>query len=84
MVWLTLASAVIVFAVVQDRVTADGARQYVALQRRAVAGEGRLVTIDEALRPAVDRSVRLGLLSSGAVLVVGLGAAVVISRRDAR
>ena len=78
--WFTLAAAVAVFCIVQDRVTAAGARRYVALQRDALAGRRPLVSVDEIMRPAVDRSVRLGLLSSGAVAAAGAGAAVVLSR----
>jgi hypothetical protein len=73
--WVTFAAALATFCIVQDRVTAEGARRYVALQREALAGRGRLVTIDEVMRPAVDRSVRLALFSSGAVAVVGVAAA---------
>jgi hypothetical protein len=80
-VLMTLAAAVMVFAVVQDRVTASGAREYVARQRAALAGAAPPVAIDEVMRPAVERSVRQGLLWGGVVLVAGLGAAAVISRR---
>jgi hypothetical protein len=73
--WMTFAAALATFCIVQDRVTAEGARRYVALQEEALAGRGRLVTINEVMRPAVDRSVRLALLSSGAVAVIGVAAA---------
>ena len=79
--WLTLAAALVVFCIVQDRVTAAGARRYVALQRAALAGQGPAVTIDEVMQPAIARSVRLGLLSSGAVGAVGAAAAVIVRRR---
>jgi hypothetical protein len=75
LLWLTVAAALATFCVVQDRVTAEGARRYVALQKEALAGGGRLVTVDDVMRPAVDRSVRLALLSSGVVAVVGVAAA---------
>jgi hypothetical protein len=77
---LACAAALTVFCVVQDRVTATGARQYVALQRDAFAGRGEPVTIDAILRPAVARSVTLASLSSGAVLAAGLGAASLLGR----
>ncbi len=67
----TAVAALATFCVVQDRVTADGARRYVALQREALAGRGKRVTIEEVMQPAVDRSVRDGLLAAGGVAVVG-------------
>jgi hypothetical protein len=73
--WLTFAAALATFCIVQDRITAEGARQYVALQQQALAGRGRAVTIEEVMRPAIDRSVRVALFSSGAVAVVGVAAA---------
>ena len=78
---VTAIAAFIVFAVVQDRVTAAGARRYVALQRDAIAGRGPAVTVDEIMRPAVERSVQQGLMWGGAVLVAGASVAGVVSRR---
>jgi hypothetical protein len=75
-----LASAT--FCVVQDRVTAAGARRYVSLQRAALAGGGPLVTIDEVMRPAIDRSVRQGLAWAGLVAGVGVVAAVAVQRQN--
>ena len=69
---MTFVLALVVFAVVQDRVTAAGARQYVTLQRAALAGRGAPVTIDEVMIPAVKRSVRQGLAWGGAVMVGGI------------
>jgi hypothetical protein len=74
--------AFVVFAIVQDRVTAAGARRYVALQRDAIAGRGRAVTIDEIMRPAVERSVQQGLMWGGAVLAAGASVAGVVARRQ--
>ena len=68
----SLLAGVVVFCAVQDRVTAAGARRYVALQREALAGNGRLVTIEEAMGPAVERSVRLASLAGGAVVAAGV------------
>jgi hypothetical protein len=79
--WFTLAAVVVVFCVVQDRVTAAGARRYVAMQKDALAGRGPAVTIDEVMRPAVARSVRLAVLSGGAVGAVGVAAGLVVRRR---
>jgi hypothetical protein len=77
----TALAAVVVFAVVQDRVTAAGARRYVALQRAALAGRGPAVTVDEIMRPAIAQSVREGLLWGGAVLVSGAGIAAAVAAR---
>jgi hypothetical protein len=79
--WITLAAAFAVFCIVQDRVTAEGARRYVALQKAALAGRGSNVTIDEVMQPAIARSVRLGLASSAAVAVAGVGIGFVVRRR---
>jgi hypothetical protein len=79
--WMTLAAAVAVFCVVQDRVTAEGARRYVAVQKNAIAGRGPTVPINEVMDPAIARSVRLGLIASVMVLVAGGGVGFVIRRR---
>ena len=80
---LTITAAVMVFAYVQDRATASGARRYVTLQRRAMSGQGPEVTIDQVMRPSVERSVRQGLMWGAVVLVAGLGVAAVGGRRQA-
>lgn len=79
--WFTFATAFVVFCIVQDRVTAEGARRYVSLQRDALAGLGPAVTIDEVMEPAVARSLRLALLSSGAVLAAGVAASLMVRAR---
>jgi len=79
---ITAIVAFVVFAIVQDRVTAAGARRYVALQRDAIAGRGQAVTVDEIMRPAVERSVQQGLMWGGAVLVAGASVAGVVARRQ--
>ena len=76
--WIVIGSviaAIAVFLVVQDRVTADGAREYVTRQRAAAVGQTPAVTIDEVMVPAVSRSVRAGALWGSAVLVAGLAVA---------
>ena len=78
---VTAIAAVAVFAGVQDRVTADGARRYVSLQRAAIAGRGQPVTVDEIMRPAIQRSVSQGLIWGGVVLVIGGGVAGAVARR---
>ena len=76
---LTLASAFVVFCLVQDRVATKGADRYAALQREALAGRGAPVTVDQVMRPAVERSLRQGLIWGGVVLMTGLGAAAVLA-----
>jgi len=66
-------AALVVFAVVQDRLTVDGVGQYIAASRAAAAGRHSPVTIDEVMQPAVTHAVRQGALWGGAVLVAGLG-----------
>jgi hypothetical protein len=77
---VTALAAFAVFCVVQDRVTAAGARRYAALQRDALAGRGHAVTIDEIMRPAVEQSIHEGILWGGSVLVAGLGMAGAVAR----
>jgi hypothetical protein len=71
----TLLAAVVVFCGVQDRVTAAGARRYVALHRA-----GTPAAVDEVMRPAVRASVERGLTWAGTVAVAGLGAAALLRR----
>jgi hypothetical protein len=77
-------AALVVFCVVQDRLTAAGTREYVTRHRAALEGSGPPVTIDEIMRPAVRHSVQEGLLQSAGVLAVGLTGAIVIARRTPR
>jgi hypothetical protein len=72
MVVASFAAAIVVFLVVQDRVTAGGAREYVARQRAAGVGQTPAVTIDEVMVPAVSRSVRAGAFWGSVVLIAGL------------
>jgi len=80
----TFVAAVVVFCVVQDRLTEAGAREYVQLQGAALAGAGPAVTIDQIMKPAVRRSVRDALFSSAAVVTVGLTGAAAVARRSRR
>jgi hypothetical protein len=77
----TALAALVVFAVVQDRVTAAGARRYVTLQRAALAGRGHAVTVDAIMRPAIAQSVHDGLLWGGVVLASGVGIAAAVAAR---
>ena len=76
--------AVVVFAIVQDRITAAGARRYATLQRDALAGRGQLVTIDQIMRPAIARSVQQGLMWGGVVVIAGVALARMVSTRQRR
>ncbi len=77
----SLLAGFVVFCAVQDRITASGARRYVALQREAIAGNGPLVTIEEVMGPAVDRSVRQASLYGGAVAAAGVALGALRRRR---
>mgnify|MGYP003353236943 CR=1 FL=1 len=68
----TFIAALVVFAVVQDRVTASGARRYVAASRASLAGGGAPVTIDQIVAPAVRRSVIDAAMWAGVVGGVGV------------
>jgi hypothetical protein len=74
-------AAVVVFAVVQDRITAAGARRYVAIQREALAGRAQPVTVDQIMRPAIQHSVQQGLIWGGVVLAAGVALAGATGRR---
>ena len=78
---VTFAAALAAFCIVQDRVTAEGARRYVALQKDALRGIRPAVTIDEVMQPAIDRSVRLGLAAAGAVGVTGAAVGFAVRHR---
>ena len=77
----TLVAAFVVFCIVQDRVTAAGARHYVMLH---AAPGGSSATIEAVMRPAVRRSVLDALWWSGVVAIVGFAAAGVVARRSRR
>lgn len=81
MVVFSFLAAIVAFCIVQDRVTAAGARRYAALQRAALASTGPAVTIDEVMRPAVRASVRDGLMVATGVLAIGVAAAAGVARR---
>ena len=80
----TCIAAIVVFAVVQDRVTVAGVGEYVLASRDAAAGRRPPVTIDEIMKPAVARSVRQGALWGGVVLAAGLGGTLAARRRWSR
>ena len=80
----TCIAAIVVFAVVQDRVTVAGVGEYVSAYRDAAAGRRSPVTIDEIMKPAVTRAALQGALWGGAVLVAGLGGTIALWRRASR
>ena len=80
LVRVTLLAAVVAFCVVQDRVTAAGARRYVAAQRQALAAGTAPVGVDQIVRPAVRRSVQLGFVSAGVLCLIGFALAFGVSR----
>ena len=71
---VTCVAALATFAVVQDRVTAAGARRYAALSRLPAMNDLR-PSIENVMAPAIRESVQWGTASAGAVLVVGLAVA---------
>lgn len=80
----TCIAAIVVFAVVQDRLTSAAVGRYVTFYREAAAGRRAAVTIDEVMKPAVADAVQQGALWGGAVLVTGLGGALIARRRRVR
>lgn len=77
---LTVVAAFVVFCVVQDRVTAAGASRYALEALAAFDHHQPVAPIDSVMRPAVRRSVKLGLASASVVIAAGLGTAAVMSR----
>jgi hypothetical protein len=84
LVVFSCAAAVVVFAVVQDRLTVSGVGQYVTAYRDAAASGRPAVTIDEVMKPAVAHAVRQGALWGGVVLVAGLAVSLGARRRPIR
>ena len=84
----TCAAALVVFAVVQDRLTVSGVGQYVTAYRNAAASGLPAATIDEVMKPAVAHAVRRGALWGalwgGVVLVAGLAVTLGARRRPIR
>jgi hypothetical protein len=81
----TCAAALVVFAVVQDRLTVSGVGQYSrGVPRRGGQVVRPPVTIDEVMKPAVAHAVRQGALWGGGALVAGLAVTLVARRRPIR
>ena len=83
-VLFTCIAAIVVFAVVQDRLTVAGVGEYVSAHRDAAAGRRPPVTIDEIMKPAVTRAAWEGALWGGVVLAAGLGGTIAVRRRTSR
>ena len=66
-------AALVVFAVVQDRVTVAGVGQYEIAYREVAAGKRGRVTIDEVMKPAVVHGVQQGALWGVAVFIADVG-----------
>jgi hypothetical protein len=73
-------AALVVFCVVQDRITARGVHDYVTAQRAALAGERPLLTIEQVMQPAVQRSVEQGALWATATVAAGFPIAMLVER----
>ena len=72
---LAVIAAVATFAVVQDRITAAGARRYATQSREAAAaGQAPPATVDEIMEPAIADGVRRGAMWGGLVLALGIAA----------
>jgi hypothetical protein len=71
---LWIAWAVIVWNVVFDHVIVVAGRNYIAAAGRAAAAgpSGRLVDIDDWMRPAVTRGLWIATAAGGAILLTGL------------
>ena len=82
LVLVTCIAALLVFAVVQDRLTAAGARSYVQQQRARIEAGQPPVAVADVMQPAVGASVRTAAVSAGAVLIVGILVAVARRRRE--
>ena len=78
----TAIAAIVVFAVVQDRLTVAGVGRYVSMSGEAAAGRGPAVTIDSVMKPAVAHAVRQAMRWSGVALATGLGGTLIARRRQ--
>jgi hypothetical protein len=79
-VWLWVLWAFVVWNVVFDRVIIEAGREYVRVAVIAANGSGPYARIDDTMRPARWRALRLATASAGVILVLGF----VALRRAAR
>ena len=69
--WLWVMWAFVVWNLVFDRVIIEAGRDYVRLAVAASQEGGPYVRIDDTMRPARSRALRLATASAGVILVVG-------------
>jgi hypothetical protein len=80
LIGLALLLGLAAFCVVQDRVTAEGARRYVRQQRAAENGNGVAPPVDDVMRPAIAASVREGATWGGGVAAAGVALALLFGK----
>jgi hypothetical protein len=81
---VTCVMALVTFAVVQDRVTAAGARRYAAIKRASVGTQDSRVTIENVMAPAIRSAVQWGAAAAGVVIVLGAGLMTFVPRERRR
>jgi len=69
--WLWVVWAFVVWNLVFDRVIIEAGRDYVRLAVAASQEGGPYVRIEDTMRPARSRALRLATASAGVILVVG-------------
>jgi hypothetical protein len=69
--WLWVVWAFVVWNLVFDRVIIDAGRGYVRLAVAASEGSGPYLKIEDTMRPARSRALRLATASATVILVVG-------------
>src|SRR5688572_23569405 len=81
---LWIAWAIVVWNVVFDRVIVVAGRSYVTAASRAAASDpsARPLSMDDWMEPAVTRSLWMATAAGGAILVTGLAAVSVGTRRN--
>ena len=81
---LWIAWAIVVWNVVFDRVIVVAGRSYIAAASRASAADpsARPLNMDDWMEPAVTRGLWMATAAAGAILVIGLAAVSLGSRRN--
>jgi hypothetical protein len=78
---LWLVWAVVVWNVVFDRVLIEAGREYVRTAMAAANGPGPYARIDDRMLPAVTQALVAASAAAGVIVLVGLAAVRVASRR---